>query len=889
MHSQIQCPVCTLYLHVGMNLYVHLDTHPKDQVIRALVNMTVVQNSPEDEPINQMTCSRYAPLNDDTLTADPAPTQSHSIASIDRVAPPAPPAPPAPHPSVVVVVPNQDLLSHPARSFQTPTTIAKITSQNQATLIAPRPACRQPLPPPPPYGEYSKLCAIVRSDSNHVGISTHARNHILHQEGNTATTASVVVSEPQPMDEAKEDEEMQEDEETDEYITDNHYTEYDDDSYDPTTTTTDNHFEEEYENDYLPLPYEEYPETQGEPTIEQSQHIPSASNYKVRRIADRRRSNGLHVLSDVTLTPDLSITSIINVQRLTKQSSDTIHLSDMIPGGGSAANADPPPTKIPVPSESNDRNETVNTKSEESAENTENPLETMCDIEALRIDGDDNDGDDDDDDTKPEDEDSDVELILPECQPEPTTDRNILIVKIETLSPTPPAAPSSAATSVIRMAASPRKTNNAAPPPEIPQESPPPPGTSESAATIFKPQPKTYGKPPFTKSPKKLVVKFKTPFVPVIEEEANMQPPDRTMELDDDTKAETPPASPPPPKLADDPSMDYSHPFSPFRQSFTPVPLPVLPNDPPPDEEDPWVNSVPQSEQISSIEIKDETVEADKSDAVLLNNEEESKDFVLVDVDIGETEPSPEEKHDIFQSDCLPETSSTSFASTSNQSSNASSSVQTAASISFSSASSASAASGSSSSSSSSTRSHTPPRPGPSSSNRSDYGLCMMLGYNAPSSDRPTSDPAEPPRSSVDCCADALFSTPSHVPEYGWTQRFSPQYVPFETDKSTYTNLDDCKTIGSSSSTTSTTTSNNNNNNNNTAGSHSSFTKTGTTTANSTATSSSSSASSDSLNIRTDEQMPAKGEISEQESNGDLDGSWSLHVSCGFSVLSVNL
>lgn len=36
--------------------------------------------------------------------------------------------------------------------------------------------------------------------------------------------------------------------------------------------------------------------------------------------------------------------------------------------------------------------------------------------------------------------------------------------------------------------------------------------------------------------------------------------------------------------------------------------------------------------------------------------------------------------------------------------------------------------------------------------------------------------------------------------------------------------------------------------------------------------------STDSLNIQTDEKMPAKGEISEQESNGDIEGSWSHQV-----------
>lgn len=71
MDSQIQCPVCTLYLHVGMNLQDHLNTHPKDQVISALVNMTLLQQRANDENSNNFECSRYEPLppNDDDLNA----------------------------------------------------------------------------------------------------------------------------------------------------------------------------------------------------------------------------------------------------------------------------------------------------------------------------------------------------------------------------------------------------------------------------------------------------------------------------------------------------------------------------------------------------------------------------------------------------------------------------------------------------------------------------------------------------------------------------------------------------------------------------------------------------------------------------------------------------
>ncbi|CAH0582870.1 unnamed protein product [Chrysodeixis includens] len=40
MDQLVQCPVCTLFLHNGMTLESHLDTHPKDQVIKALCSLT---------------------------------------------------------------------------------------------------------------------------------------------------------------------------------------------------------------------------------------------------------------------------------------------------------------------------------------------------------------------------------------------------------------------------------------------------------------------------------------------------------------------------------------------------------------------------------------------------------------------------------------------------------------------------------------------------------------------------------------------------------------------------------------------------------------------------------------------------------------------------------
>lgn len=45
MDQLVQCPVCTLYLHNGMSLESHLDTHPKDQVIKALCSLSTTRSN----------------------------------------------------------------------------------------------------------------------------------------------------------------------------------------------------------------------------------------------------------------------------------------------------------------------------------------------------------------------------------------------------------------------------------------------------------------------------------------------------------------------------------------------------------------------------------------------------------------------------------------------------------------------------------------------------------------------------------------------------------------------------------------------------------------------------------------------------------------------------
>lgn len=71
MDTQLQCPVCTLFLHVGMDLQSHLDTHPKDQVIKALVNITLTkQPSDPNSASTNLQQSKYAPIAENAFTQE---------------------------------------------------------------------------------------------------------------------------------------------------------------------------------------------------------------------------------------------------------------------------------------------------------------------------------------------------------------------------------------------------------------------------------------------------------------------------------------------------------------------------------------------------------------------------------------------------------------------------------------------------------------------------------------------------------------------------------------------------------------------------------------------------------------------------------------------------
>lgn len=102
------------------------------------------------------------------------------------------------------------------------------------------------------------------------------------------------------------------------------------------------------------------------------------------------------------------------------------------------------------------------------------------------------------------------------------------------------------------------------------------------------------------------------------------------------------------------------------------------------------------------------------------------------------------------------------------------------------------------------------------------------------------------------------YGIPQEQIPLSWVQKFSPQYTPFD-DQNSYMDLDIC-----SSKTNSNSVGENSASRGSGSGSHGSRIDHSMDRA----------PSAESLNIRTDEKMPAKGEISEQESNGDMELSW---------------
>lgn len=380
-------------------------------------------------------------------------------------------------------------------------------------------------------------------------------------------------------------------------------------------------------------------------------------------------------------------------------------------------------------------------------------------------------------------------------------------------------------------------------------------------------------KPPYNRQVKKLIVKLKKPFVPVIEEEANLHPPETSDSITEIIKQE---------QVTDEPNRSIANnsledinqngdvvilecsedvPFSPLRQSYTPIPATQQFGDPLNDVQN--ANSIIESNADNNLQIVDVRSILDRPSTSKDSDEHENK-FNAERTEkrlkqelkctkdanglvIFTLNPTDKIEGKNFQRRIEPCSSIENFSHFfSKDAANGDETSETTEIIGnklnkISSAMNAEYVCSSSSSiatSSSSTSSLSNAEPGSSQNDfqnvagtsRMEYGITTFLEYN----EQQDSD---------------FFNTgvrvrlspiPFVANNNAWNQRFSPSYTSFEeTDKqSSYLYLDGCKTSSASARALST----------------------------------------DSLNIRTDEKMPAKGEISEQESNGDIEGSWSHQV-----------
>lgn len=801
MNSQIQCPVCTLFLHAGMNLQDHLETHPKEKVIAALVNMTLLQQQTNDaEDASNFQCSRYEPLSDEiepvqqpanmsvTEIVQPRKQIAHYIPS-EKQGLATTVATTAPTPRRVMIVNNRV-----SRVFQTPATGSlQTTTENRAsrTQTIPKAVTAASTPSriihlittnvsassstvsiPPPYdttvasgsnsnssSSYSSLSETQNSNDRCDVVVERDRAMVVRKKQPPSFAISIV-----PSGSADSEEKVQSR------------------GKEPAPTASTSSSSKKASalissglasSDSSINSKEQYAEngacansgssTQDNMVIDETCSVIHMNDTFVKdeqttptNLVHKRKSSdkfkpGLKVLSDVKLSPNAAV----NISSLNAQLSEPINLDQMILVG--------PSTKLmkKVPSHSKARREeTVRDIIDISrpGPSHENRLPAR----------------------KPETKNKSSSKSPEPMRDKPSTSRersNPSPAIIETIDLSIDTKPcSSKATSVIRLA-SPNKV------------------THGNEPTV----PRPIVKIPFNKPPKKLIVKLKRPFVPVIEEEANLHAPElpgvplkatikqeETAKTTSDTEIRLSSS-----KKSDNQLLECSEdvPFSPLRQSYTPLP---------PMEEVEFVIT----ELSDETELNDE---ADNPSTSLdaYNNSDFVADLVGMHGDI------PQIVEDGDFDDRIPIVNVTSdgtvdeswpSASTSAQSKNQSSSYADVkpdreaiynASTSMSSE--------------------------PSSSSQSNFRPSAFLGYN------------EQHEGEYFYSSDRLSSAGFTNENNTWSQRFSPQYMPLM-------GVDSGKNTSSGDRAPST----------------------------------------DSLNIRTDEKMPAKGEISEQESNGD--GSWSHQV-----------
>lgn len=166
MDGVVQCPVCTLFLHPGMNLDEHLNTHPKDQVIQALTQLTL-------QRANILTSSQTSQfvVKTESTTAPPPPSAS-------AIPPPAPP------PAAIVappqIIPGTSLCGNGQRGSEILTAASPLSPQSapQAVMIQMSPSQSQSTSPAQMFNKQSSISYVHDSQKNVMIVNSCSTQYI---------------------------------------------------------------------------------------------------------------------------------------------------------------------------------------------------------------------------------------------------------------------------------------------------------------------------------------------------------------------------------------------------------------------------------------------------------------------------------------------------------------------------------------------------------------------------------------------------------------------------------------------------------------------------------------------------------------------------------------
>lgn len=385
MESQIQCPVCTLYLHAGMNLQDHLELHPKEKVIAALVNLTLFQQQPNGEPeedyddnqydlSNQLTETQITPASLPMIKTIPTCTATRTYHQnnngITTFSGPIQQQTSAPTARQVMIVDRtrvfhersnvaidggnsrRQILSHPIpHIISTPPKIRTIPIHTLQLITANDLATKQSvqsLRPPPPY------CLSVKDNESNIRSNDRFTNTSFQQESTSMTQSSGF--------------------EQGTSIAQNIYNV---DADKQNHSKSDHGHEADVEDTLEPVVYEECtPDSSA--SVNNSQKLIESNCKKGKSV--EKRTAGLQVISNVMVTP----TKPLNITSLNSQIGDSVSMNDMlILGSASAPLTNTTQPSISKAATSHDIPSTSTDSSDNSNANTKNDAKSSMEVSFL--------------------------------------------------------------------------------------------------------------------------------------------------------------------------------------------------------------------------------------------------------------------------------------------------------------------------------------------------------------------------------------------------------------------------------------------------------------------------------------------------------------------------